>query len=120
LAVNLESQTSYQFSLEACNRIGCSRSGRVEFKTLEMAPLSVNIPEVVSIEANSIILKWSKPTSQQLVNGILKKYILYIDKIDSETTLTIIDCSATIHVTNKIKSTNQLCVGILKFKLFFV
>jgi len=98
LVTNLASHTAYQFSLEVCNRIGCSRSGRVEFTTREMVPISVSVPEVVSIETNSIILKWSKPTSEQLVNGILNKYILYINNMDSDLGVTSIDCAATIHV----------------------
>jgi len=63
-----------------------------------MVPISVSVPEVVSIETNSIILKWSKPTSEQLVNGILNKYILYINNMDSDLGVTSIDCAATIHV----------------------
>jgi len=53
---NLKSFTTYTFSLEACNRIGCSRSPQSSFTTSEMAPLSVMVPLVVNVDT-SIKLK---------------------------------------------------------------
>lgn len=102
LLTNLTSNTEYKFSLEACNEIGCSRSSIITLKTKEMIPLSVNLPEVVGIKTNSLILKWNKPTIKQLVNGILNGYILYVNKVNrtiDSIDIDCIDCAATIYVS---------------------
>lgn len=96
---NLISHFEYEFSLEACNRIGCSRSDRTRFKTLEMIPISVSVPEVIDIDTNGIILRWSRPTTEQLVNGILQEYILYVDRGYKSLSVIHIDSAATIQVS---------------------
>lgn len=64
-----------------------------------MIPLSVNLPEIVAIKTNSLILKWNKPTIKQLDNGILNRYILYVNKVNKTIYSIDIDCAATIHVS---------------------
>ena len=93
----MKSFTTYTFSLEACNRIGCSRSPFVSFTTSEMAPLSVSVPLVVSVTSTSIILKWNRPSGDQLIDGLLTEYALYISETDSNgIKLASIDCQTTI------------------------
>ncbi len=102
----LLSHYEYEFSLEACNRIGCSRSGRIKFTTLEMIPISVSVPEVIDIDKNAIILRWRRPTTEQLVNGILQQYILYVERNGKRLSVVDIDSAATI----------QVCLGISLFE----
>jgi usherin len=61
-----------------------------------MIPLSVSLPVVVSIDSVSIILKWNKPTSDQLKNGALTSYIVYLNNTNSSLKINNIDCSTTI------------------------
>ncbi len=114
---NLKSFTTYTFSLEACNRIGCNRSPQSSFTTSEMAPLSVMVPAVVNVDTSelifililkmisfsfsfcqdSIILKWNRPSGDQLIDGSLTNYILYVSQSEFDgIKLASIDCETTI------------------------
>ena len=99
---NLQAFTSYMFSLEACNQIGCSRSSIVAFSTSEMVPLSVSLPTLVSIDSTSMILKWNKPSSEQLANGILIKNILYVSHMNASITVYVYDCCTTVQVLDNL------------------
>ena len=76
---SLKPLSNQSFSLEVCNSIGCARSELVYFQTTEMAPLSVPTPLIVNITQTRIFLKWNKPDNDQIINGLLIGYILYVN-----------------------------------------
>jgi usherin len=75
----LKPLSNQSFSLEVCNSIGCARSALVFYQTTEMAPLSVPTPIILNITQTTISLKWYKPNNDQLINGILVGFILYVN-----------------------------------------
>jgi hypothetical protein len=77
--MNLKALSNYSFTLEVCNAIGCARSTPVSFLTTEMAPLSVPAPIILNITQTRILVKWNKPNNDQIVNGFLIGYILYLN-----------------------------------------
>lgn len=94
------------FSIEACNNIGCGRSRLVYFQTTEMPPKSVSQPTVLNVTSTLILIKWNKPTNDQLINGILLSYVLYVES-DTKTLITEIqsclqDCSTNYKVIDNL------------------
>jgi hypothetical protein len=77
----LEPFTQYSFTLEVCNRIGCTRSIPVIFETLENAPVNVQAPIVLSVTFDSVIIKWLKPSviSNRNVTNVMTAYFLYLN-----------------------------------------
>ncbi len=75
----LKPLSNQSFSLEVCNSFGCARSAVVFYQTTEMAPLSVPTPIILNITQTTISLRWYKPNNDQLINGILIGYILYVN-----------------------------------------
>lgn len=103
---NLKALTNYTFVLEVCNLIGCSRSAQVTYFTNEMAPLSVPQPTVVNVTQSVIVLRWSKPSNEQIINGHIVGYILYLTSDENEYRLN----SSTYNI-----STCEECSSNLKY-----
>ena len=78
VASALEPLTNYSFSLEACNSVGCTRSRVVYYRTREMAPRSVAPPVVINTTDTEMTLNWHKPNNDELANGFLLSYVLYL------------------------------------------
>ncbi len=105
----LESLSSYSFSLEACNNIGCTRSGIVTYQTSEMAPLSVPTPILINLNQTTIALYWAKLNNDQIINGFLVGYILYV----SETQYPINSLSLNISVCLQCASFTKEIGGLI-------
>lgn len=65
----LQPYTQYQFSVKACNPIGCTRhSYKVTARTRASAPQNQSEPSGTAYNSSSILLKWSVP---EVANGPL-------------------------------------------------
>ncbi|CAD5123124.1 DgyrCDS11497 [Dimorphilus gyrociliatus] len=65
----------YNVTVTACTVVGCIESDEgVEIDTPEEAPSNVSPPELVSVQSDSISIKWLQPKRP---NGHLTGYILY-------------------------------------------
>lgn len=113
LAINLHPLTNYSFVLEVCNAIGCARSEKVSFRTNEMAPLFVPVPTILKVTQNVIIIKWSKPSNDQIQNGFLTNYILYINDVEYLFNKTSFNISTCAECASNIKDLNGLIPGAL-------
>lgn len=113
MVINLHPLTSYTFILEVCNAIGCARSEKASFSTKEMAPLFVPIPTVLKITQNVIIMKWSKPSNDQIQNGFLTNYILYLNDAEYFFNITSFNISTCAECASNIKDLNNLIPGAL-------
>ncbi|CAF0851247.1 unnamed protein product [Brachionus calyciflorus] len=109
---NLRPLTNYTLVLEACNQIGCGRSPQVSYSTSEMAPLSVQTPLVLKITHNAIIIKWFKPTNDQIQFGFLKNYILFFNDKEYVYNLTSFNISICKECASNIKELINLIPGI--------
>jgi usherin len=73
-------------------------------------PLSVSLPTLVSIDSTSMILKWNKPSSEQLANGILVKNILYVSHMNASITVYVYDCCTTVQLIDNLVPGKQYAI----------
>ncbi|KAK7504941.1 hypothetical protein BaRGS_00003969 [Batillaria attramentaria] len=63
--------TEYGIYVEVCTQVGCANSPNITVTTAEAAPQGMTPPKVVVMNASSVDLYWSPPTS---MNGALQAY----------------------------------------------
>ena len=72
----LETFTTYYFTVAACTQLGCTRSRRSQIQTLEDTPEGLAKPNVFSLGANLIEVRWKEPSQP---NGVILYYTLLRD-----------------------------------------
>uniref|UniRef100_A0A2C9JJ39 Usherin n=1 Tax=Biomphalaria glabrata TaxID=6526 RepID=A0A2C9JJ39_BIOGL len=70
---NLQPYSSYQYSIRACNSLGCTSSPWQSVTTSQAPPIGVQPPtlQYVSNEIGTLNVTWSAPTQ---MNGVLQSY----------------------------------------------
>ncbi|RNA36344.1 usherin [Brachionus plicatilis] len=78
-----------------------------------MAPLFVPVPTLLKVTQSVLIIKWSKPTNDQIQNGFLTNYILYLNDTEYFYNITSFNISTCAECASNIKDLNNLIPGAL-------
>ena len=74
LVLGLKPYTLYTFRIGACTTVGCAVGPDASKHTLQAAPIGVQPPRVVVLNARRVEVEWNEPSVK---NGVITLYVLH-------------------------------------------